>query len=223
MTLAQKLQIEARETLAAWRISFPEPHWTLLDKYITDVLEYNKKVNITAAQDAATILRRHILDGMAAVGPLRQQLSNIETPRLLDVGSGAGFIGFGIKLAWPDADVTLMETLYRKYCFLNLACAHIGLKGLRVLQERASNKTEGGYDAVVARALAPLNDAVRLLLPLTRIEGKTLIYQSDAVDPQDIDLQEALREAQGEYQESIPYRLPGEARDRHFAIFRRNA
>ena len=54
-------------------------------------------------------------------------------PKILDLGAGAGFIGIALKLVWPEAEVTLMESVERKYRFLNAAATRTGLKGLRVL------------------------------------------------------------------------------------------
>lgn len=216
-----ELREEARATLAGWGISLSEDRWDLLDKYTHDVLEYNRKTNITAARDAATVMRRHVLDGMAAVAPLRAALDNPK-PRILDVGAGAGFTGFGVKLAWPEADVTLMESSYRKYCFLNMASANMGLPGLTVLQERAGADTRGGYDAVVARALAPLPIAVKLLVPLARTDGITMIYQSEEPDPNRADLRKAVEAVGAALMKSISYKLPHETESRHFAMLRKN-
>ncbi|MFH2202199.1 MAG: RsmG family class I SAM-dependent methyltransferase [Elusimicrobiota bacterium] len=202
------LKDEAADCLRRWGLELPDSGWELLDKYVKDVLEYNRRVNITAARDAAELMRRHVLDGMAAVAPLRTRLG--ECPRLLDVGAGAGFIGFGLKIAWPAADVTLMESSYRKYCFLNLASARLALPGLTVLQERAGPGTAGGYDGVLARALAPLAEARRILLPLVRPGGKAVVYQSDPP-----------AEPGADWDETLAYRLPGESKDRHLVIFRR--
>lgn len=214
------LREEARACLAGWEITLSDERWDLLDMYIQDVLEYNRKTNITAARDAATLMRRHVLDGMAAVAPLRAAL-DVPSPRILDVGAGAGFIGFGVKLGWPEADVTLMESSYRKYCFLNMASANWGCQGLTVLQERAGPNTRGGYDAVLARALAPLIDILPLLVPLARPDGIAMVYQSEAPDRDRSDLREAVGFAGATWMEPVSYKLPRETESRHFAMLRR--
>lgn len=204
------LRREAEASLSDWGIFLPEASWVLLDKYVRDVLEYNRKVNITAAKDAAALLRRHVLDGFAPVRELKRLLKETPAPRLLDVGAGAGFTGFAVKLAWPEAEVSLMESSYRKFCFLNLAGARLGLKGLRILNERAGPSTEGGYDAVLARAVAPMPQALALALPLAHPGGYAAVYQSKRPEASAAGLACDFQ-----------YRLPGEDASRWLAFFRR--
>ena len=211
---------EADEHIRAWGTELGDDAWRLLDKYVADVLQYNRRTNITAAKDADTILRRHVVDGLAPAAAMKARI-NAPHPRLLDVGAGAGFTGFGMKIAWPEADVTLMESSYRKFCFLNLASANLGLRGLHVVQERAGQNTPGGYDAVLARAVAPLPDAAALTLGLTRPGGFAVVYQSEEPQLNEV-LSESLDNAGGTLSDRVPYRLPGETSDRFLAIFRRN-
>jgi 16S rRNA (guanine527-N7)-methyltransferase len=128
------------------------------------------------------------------------------------------------KIAWPEAEVTLLESSERKYRFLNLAAARTGLKGLRVLKKRAGHDRlagrEAGFDAVLARALAPLPEAVRICLPLVSEGGIFVCYQSDppALDER---LMKALAAASSRLVESYPYLLPLEETARHLAVFER--
>src|SRR5206468_4315041 len=109
-------------TAAAWGIELAPHQRRLLEEYIEALLEYNKTVNLTAETVADAILLRHIADGLAAVSLLKESLKT-GAPRICDVGSGGGFIGMAVKIAWPEAEVTLMEALDRKFKFLNLAAA----------------------------------------------------------------------------------------------------
>ncbi|MFH1725337.1 MAG: 16S rRNA (guanine(527)-N(7))-methyltransferase RsmG [Elusimicrobiota bacterium] len=231
------LRAEAAERLARWGAALDPGGWELLDRYLQDVMEYNRKVNLTAARSREELLRRHALDALAALAPLRERFAG-KAPSLLDVGAGAGFIGVCLKAAWPEAAVTLLESAYRKVCFLNWTSARLGLKGLRVLHGRADGsgiqllgasggkgvfESDRGFDAVLARALAPLPEAVRLSLPLARPGGCGVIYRSARPDPGDEALRAALRGARGVIEETAAYRLPGEDRDRHLVILLRRA
>lgn len=174
----------------------------------------SSKANVTADLDDESLYLRHLADGFPAAAYLKRLLG-AEAPRIADLGSGGGFIGFAIKLAWPEAEVTLVESLQRKYDFLNLAAVKSGLKGLRVIKARAGmENVPRVFDAVVERALAPLPEALGMAAPLVKAGGLFVAYQSDPPDP-------ASSKAGLKFVDSMTYRLPREDRDRHLAAYRR--
>jgi 16S rRNA (guanine527-N7)-methyltransferase len=135
-----------------------------------------------------------------------------------DLGSGGGFIGVCLKIAWPQAEVTLVEAVERKFKFLNAESARLGLPGLRVLQRRAGdgrpyNSYESGFDCVVERALAPLDEALELACPLLKKHGLFAAFQSVPAEP-------ALAGAKMRLLESLAYRRPGEEKDRYLVTYR---
>ena len=213
------LRSELEEHLSGWGARLDASQWDLLGAYLADLLEYNRKVNLTAASDPAEVVRRHFADGLAALSPLRARLG--PAPHLADVGSGGGFVGLCLKIAWPEAAVTLIESAYRKYCFLNWEATRLALRGLRVHHGRAERLARGGFDAVLARALAPLPEAVALTWPLASPSGLAVIYQSSAPDPVEPALLKALEKAGARVAAVEPYRLPGEREERNLVIISR--
>lgn len=198
---------------ASWGAALSAQQRGQIERYLDDLLEHNRKVNLTAESGPQNLLLRHVADGLAAVPILKEYLSG-PSARILDLGSGGGFIGLTIKIAWPQVHMTLMEPLKRKYEFLNLAAARSGLKGLRVLRCATNGRplpTGEEFDAVLERALAPLPEALRLALPLVAPGGYFLAYQS------------APPRALPGLVKSFPYRLPLEIRDRTLVLFRKNA
>jgi 16S rRNA (guanine527-N7)-methyltransferase len=210
------------EAAAGWGISLSPAQLAQIDSYVQELLAANKKTNLTADTDPETILLRHVADGLAAAGVLIKEAA-APAPRILDLGSGGGPIGMAIKIAWPQAQVTLMESLERKFRFLNAMAVRSGLPGLSVALHRAGKgeppRLEKGFDAVAARALAPLPEALELALPLTAPDGLVLIFQSRPPDPAEPDLVRVLARRAARLVKSIPYRLPREDRDRHLALF----
>lgn len=203
-------------------LSLKEVQREQICRYIIDLLDYNLKVNLTAEADPGAILLRHVADGLAAV-PVLKGLLPSPSPRILDLGAGAGFIGISLKIAWPEAQVTLMEAAKRKYDFLNLAASRLGLAGLRVVRKSAGKERpsvhEAGFDAVVERALAPLPEAMRLGLPLAAAGGFFMAYQSKPPDPRDKALEKILAPWSARWLKSVPYRLPLEDRERYLSVF----
>jgi len=211
-----------RIAASSWGISLGPEQSAQIDRYVQDILAANQKTNLTADTDPEVVLLRHVADGLAAAGVLIKEVKR-PSPRILDLGSGGGYIGMAIKIAWPQAQVTLMESLERKFRFLNAMAVRSGLPGLTVALRRAGKGEprgpEQGFDAVVARALAPLPEAVALALPLADPQGLALIFQSAEPDLAEPALQRVLARYAARLVKSIPYRLPREDRDRYFALF----
>jgi 16S rRNA (guanine527-N7)-methyltransferase len=212
--ISKRLREEGRNALKEWGVSLEEEAWERIEAYGADVLEHNKRTNLTAAKTPEELFRRHLLDGLAPAARLGQ----LAAERLLDVGCGGGFVGICLKIALPKTRVTLLESVYRKVGFLNWTTARLGLRGIEVRHGRAipdagawqplgsggaqgTPQTPEPFDAVLARALAPLEEARRLTVPFAKPGGVAMIYQSEPSAG-------ALR-----------YRLPGEEKDRYLALF----
>ena len=200
-----------------------------IKSYLEEVLAKNATVNLTADDGWDDLVLKHAADGVYAAAVLKKILAARRAPgkpRILDLGAGGGFIGFCLKIAWPAAEVTLMEAVERKYKFLNTAAASLRMPGLRPLLRRAGAGSPGssyttGFDAVVERALAPLPEAVRLAFPLLGPNGLFAAFQSDEPAPAEPELARALAAAGARVLESHAYRRPGETRDRRLVIFGR--
>jgi 16S rRNA (guanine527-N7)-methyltransferase len=213
----------------AWGAPLDDAALARVKSYLEDVKAKNATTNLTADDAWEDLVLKHAGDGVFAAAVLRRVLKARgapEKPRLLDLGAGGGFIGIGLKIAWPDAEVTLMEAVERKYKFLNSAVSNLRLPGLRPLYRRAGAGTPAssystGFDAVVERALAPLPVAVGLAFPLLAPRGIFAAFQSDEPDCAEPELARALAGAGARVLESVPYRRPLEDRDRRLVIFAR--
>jgi 16S rRNA (guanine527-N7)-methyltransferase len=188
--------------------------------YLDLLKSYNEKTNLTAETDCDSLWLRHLADGFPAAAFLKKLLG-APTARIADFGAGGGFIGFGLKLAWPEAEVTLIETLQRKYDFLNLAAVRSGMKGLRVVKARVGAASAAKtYDAVVERAQAQLPAAVTAAASLLGHGGIFVAYQSEAPNLDDERLRRALDRSGMRFLDIMPYRLPREDKERRLAAFK---
>ena len=209
---------DGRAELAGWLgergVALSETQWGQLDAFVAELRAAAARTNLTADLDEASWWRRHLADGLAALPAMRARLG--AAPDVLDLGAGAGFVGVALKVAWPEARVSLLEASYRKFQFLNVAAARLGLPGLRVLWRRAA----GEFDAVLERAVAPLPQAAALTLPLVRPGGVFVAWQSEPPVVAGA-LAKALAPYGAKLAETVPYRLPGESRTRVLAFFER--
>lgn len=179
-------------------------------RYAALVLEKNRSFNLTAAQDQTELVRRHLLDGLAALAPLRAKFAGA-APSAADVGAGAGFIGLSLKIAWPELRMTLVESVRKKAAFIEWAAEKLGLEGVTVAAERADALARAGrdFDAVLERALAPLPQALKICLPLARPGGRFFAFQSEPMQGPEV----------AGLEDSVRYLLPGEAKPRYLLCF----
>jgi len=117
--------------------------------------------------------------------------------RLCDIGSGAGLPGVVLALARPDLHVTLLEPLLRRSRFLDEVVAELELNQDRVavVRGRAEDQAGAGFDAVTARAVAPLDRLVRLALPMCRPGGKLVAMKGQSAAEELASAAPALRKA----------------------------
>lgn len=206
---------------AAWGLGLSPEQMRLLRGYLEDLQAHNLRANLTAPQPARTLLLRHIADALASVPVLKELLApKRAAPRILDLGSGGGLIGIPLRIAWPEAQVTLLEPVKKKFDFLNITVLRSRLKGLRVLRQSAGGASEG-FDAVIERAVAPLPKALSLAWPMTASGGYVLAYQSQSPDPFQAPLERTLARLSARLLKSVPYRLPLEDRERYLAVFQK--
>lgn len=135
----------------------------LLD-YVGLIQKWNKVYNLTAVRDPAEMLTHHLLDSLAVIRPLRQQLQGRAAAdgqglRLLDVGSGAGLPGVVIAICCPDIAVSCVDTVAKKATFIQQAAISLKLSNLKGLHARVEN-LDDHYDVVSSRAFASLVDFV---------------------------------------------------------------
>lgn len=137
----------------------------LLLVYLDLIQKWTKVYNLTAVRDPAEMLTHHLLDSLAVVVPLRQQLAhlkaNAQSPaariRLLDVGSGAGLPGVVIAICCPEITVHCVDTVAKKAAFIQQVAVTLKLPNLWGIHARVENLTEP-YDVVSSRAFASLVD-----------------------------------------------------------------
>jgi len=136
-------------------------HLDLLD-------DWNSRMNLTAIRDRPSQLTKHLLDSLT-VQPF------LQGERIADVGSGAGFPGIPLAIVEPHRQFTLIESTGKKCRFLEHVRDTLELKNVEVVQSRAeSYKPEVRFDSVIARAVGPVADLVKVAGPLVVGGGRLL-------------------------------------------------
>jgi 16S rRNA (guanine527-N7)-methyltransferase len=154
---ARALALELDEAQLAKLVA----HLDLLD-------EWNARMNLTAIRDRPSQLTKHLLDSLAVQPYLVGQ-------RVADVGSGAGFPGIPLAIVEPGRQFALIESTGKKCRFLEHVRDTLGLANVEVVQSRAeSYRPEVRFDTVLARAVGPLADLVKVAGSLVVGGGRLL-------------------------------------------------
>lgn len=105
-----------------------------ISTYVNILTRWNARTNLTAIRDEDAIVRRHFGESLFAAKELVGPDAEID---VIDVGSGAGFPGFPLKIYAPGIALTLVESHGKKATFLREVARALGLKGVTVLEKRA--------------------------------------------------------------------------------------
>ena len=138
------------------------------DSYARFLVEYNEKINLTAITEYSEIVEKHFYDSL-----LLSKYRKMEGT-LVDVGTGAGFPGVVLKIAFPELKVKLIEPLHKRCVFLNELIERLGLKDIEVLNVRAEDYSKNhreAFDFVTARAVTNLNALIELCGAMVKLDG----------------------------------------------------
>lgn len=152
----QKAQIQPpsgkaiQRALGEFQLTADDQQVLYIQQYIELLLRWNDKINLTAIRDPLEILYRHFCESMFGA-----VLISLESCRLADVGTGAGFPGLPMKIIRPDLDLVLIESNIKKATFLTEVVRELGLGGVRVLVRRFEELSEevAPLDVVCSRAV----------------------------------------------------------------------
>jgi 16S rRNA (guanine527-N7)-methyltransferase len=150
---------------AALSVEIADAQAATLDRYLDLLEKWNRVYNLTAIRERDRMVTHHVLDSLAVLPYLRG-------PRVLDVGSGAGFPGIPLAIANPALHVTLLEANHKKSAFLTQAVAELRLANAAIVTERVESwNTAARFDTIVSRAFAELGELVSLAGRLLAPEG----------------------------------------------------
>jgi 16S rRNA (guanine527-N7)-methyltransferase len=153
--------------------------------YHRELAAWNEKINLISVKTPEEILWRHFADSLAGTPALDEQARRRAAAplRVADIGTGAGFPGLPLKIAHPDIELTLVESITKKCAFLEHIVTAIGLNGVRVINDRAENLGQDPahrqrYDVVLSRAVSKFAPNLEIALPLVNVGGRALLYKT---------------------------------------------
>ncbi|HHV28522.1 16S rRNA (guanine(527)-N(7))-methyltransferase RsmG [Acetivibrio mesophilus] len=181
-----------------------------VDKFFTykDVLkEWNSKMNLTAIEDDREIILKHFIDSISICPIIKDKKST-----LIDVGTGAGFPGIPVKIAFPDIKIKLMDSLEKRTKFLDEVIEKLSLKEISAVHSRAEDKGIASdyrekYDISTARAVANLPVLLEYCLPFVRVGGLFIAMKGSSTEEIE-NSKKALDILGGKIEDILEFTLP---------------
>lgn len=176
------------EETSAFGISLGKEQAEQFYRYYELLVEWNQVMNLTAITEEQDVVTKHFTDSLSLAkvfGDLGQESG--ASLSLIDVGTGAGFPGIPLKIAFPKLKVTLLDSLNKRVKFLTEVCGQLGLENVSAVHGRAEDfgrdpQHREQYDLCVSRAVANLASLSEYCMPFVRVGGYFVPYKSGEIE-----------------------------------------
>ncbi|MBQ5475956.1 MAG: 16S rRNA (guanine(527)-N(7))-methyltransferase RsmG, partial [Lachnospiraceae bacterium] len=205
-------------TLSSWNFSLSDKQIQQLDLFYDLLVEKNKVMNLTAITEFDDVLVKHFADSLSICTVLPSDIKTV-----CDLGTGAGFPGIPMAIAYPDISFTLIDSLNKRIKFLQEVVDALGLTNVTLVHARAEeagrNKAyREKFDLVVSRAVANIATLSEYCLPLVKINGFFISFKSGDIKDEIEASGSAVKKLGGTMTEPVYFTIPETDISRSFLI-----
>lgn len=204
------------------QISLNEKQLVQFMKYYELLIEWNKVMNLTAITDFNEVMKKHFIDSLSLV----KAYDLTKSAAVIDIGTGAGFPGIPLKIAFPDLKITLLDSLNKRVNFLQTVIDELSLDGVVAVHGRAEDlarkdKLREQYDLCISRAVANLATLSEYCLPYVKVGGLFISYKSEKIAEERIAAKHAISVLGGEAEKQIEFMIPNSDIYRNLFVIRK--
>jgi len=202
--------LKFKEGLDALNIYLSEKQYKQFGMFFDMLQEKNKVMNLTAITDGVEIVQKHFIDSLTIVKS--HDMAEVET--MIDIGTGAGFPGIPIKIAYPDVEVVLVDSLEKRVNFLNEVIEELGLLNIKAVHGRAEDLAHDPeyrekFELCVSRAVANLAVLSEYCMGfVSPHKGSFVAFKAGNMREELSQARNAIREMGGDVKQEIGFFLP---------------
>ena len=177
--------------------------------YYEMLVEWNEMMNLTAITEYEEVMKKHFVDSLSLI----KAFDVNQNKTVIDVGTGAGFPGLALKIAYPNLKVTLLDSLNKRIQFLDAVIAKLELTDVETIHGRAEDfakpdKLREKFDLCVSRAVANLSTLSEYCLPFVKVGGQFISYKSEKITEEMEAAGKAISILGGKVSGQVEFQLP---------------
>lgn len=200
------------EQLGVFQIELSKEQLRQFRMYYENLVKWNEVMNLTAITEEEDVYSKHFLDSLSIVALIEPR--SFENLSLIDIGTGAGFPGLPIAIAFPKTEITLVDSLQKRIRFLEETIQLLGLQNVKVYHDRAEDfarieSQRESYDIAVSRAVARMNVLSEYCVPFVKKGGYFIAYKAERLKGEMDEGKKALEILGGRISQVISFQLPG--------------